>query len=462
MSATAERLREDALACLHEAIAAVEPERLVRRWLEGHGEALTGARSVHLVAFGKAAAGMARGAAGVLGERLRGGVVIVPANDPAAERPADPGLPDSLRVVHGGHPIPTEQGVAGARAILDLAHGLDEDALLLTLISGGGSALLTLPPDDVSLDAVRATTEALLHAGADIRQLNTVRKHLDRLKGGRLARAAHPARTLALVLSDVVGDPLDTIASGPVSPDPTTYGDALRVLDDLGLAATVPTTAREHLERGQDGRIDESPKPGDPLFDRVQAHVVGSNRLATGAAREEAERRGYETLVLSTMITGEAREIGRALAGVGAEIVRSGTPLEPPACVIAGGETTVRVTGGGQGGRNQEVALGAALALDELLGPVARSEAIEGGESDATDPILLASIGTDGIDGPTDAAGALATTGTVRRAGEIGLDARRALAENDAYPFFDRLGDLIRTGPTGTNVMDVALLLVRR
>ena len=454
MSGTAERLREDALACIRAAIAAVEPERLVREWLEAHGDVVGDSRTVQLAAFGKAAAGMARGAVAVLGGRLRDGIVILPADDPAAERRIDPGLPDRLRVFRGGHPVPTEEGVAGARAILELAQELDEDDLLLTLVSGGGSALLTLPADGVPLDAIRATTDALLRAGADIRQLNTVRKHLDRLKGGRLARAAHPARTVALLLSDVVGDPPDTIASGPVSPDPTTYGDALQVLHDLGLADTVPGAVREHLEQGRAGAIEESPKPGDAVLRHVEAHVVGDNRLAADAARSEAERRGYRTLLLSTRITGEAREVGRVLAGIGAEILASGTPIAAPACVIAGGETTVTVTGSGRGGRNQEVALGAALALDELIG------ADDDPETPAGDRILVAAAGTDGIDGPTDAAGAIATADSVRRARARGLDPRRALADNDAYPFFDSLGDLILTGPTGTNVMDLAFLLV--
>ena len=456
MASDSRSLREDALACIHAAIAAVEPERLVREWLEAHGDVVGDSRTVQLAAFGKAAAGMARGAVAVLGGRLRDGIVILPADDPAAERRTDPGLPDRLRVFRGGHPVPTEEGVAGARAILELAQELDEDDLLLTLVSGGGSALLTLPADGVPLDAIRATTDALLRAGADIRQLNTVRKHLDRLKGGRLARAAHPARTLALLLSDVVGDPPDTIASGPVSPDPTTYGDALQ------------RARRSRPRRHGPGRRPRAPGAGPGRGDRgvaeagrrrlrhVEAHVVGDNSLAADAARSEAERRGYRTLLLSTRITGEAREVGRVLAGIGAEILASGTPIAAPACVIAGGETTVTVTGSGRGGRNQEVALGAALALDELIG------ADDDPETPAGDRILVAAAGTDGIDGPTDAAGAIATADTLRRARARGLDPRRALADNDAYPFFDGLGDLILTGPTGTNVMDVALLLVRR
>lgn len=451
-------LRADALACIEAAIAAVDPERLVRQWLEQHADAwqrpATGRGAIHLAAFGKAAAGMARGAVAVLGERLAGGVVIVPSPD------ADngPGLPGRFPVFHGGHPVPSDEGVAGARAILDLAQGLTEGDLLLALASGGGSSLMTLPAEGVPLEAIRETIETLLEAGADIRRLNIVRKHLDGLKGGRLALAAHPARTLALLLSDVVGDPVDTIASGPLSPDPTTYDDALRAIAELGQSGDrIPESVRRHLERGRRGEIDESPKPGDPAFASVEVHVVGNNRLAAEAARREAERRGYRALVLTTSLTGEAREVGRVLAGIGSEILTAGTPLAPPACVVAGGETTVTVRGSGRGGRNQEVALGAAVALDELVGPGRESEAA-GAHGDR---LLVASVGTDGVDGPTDAAGAIASESTLCRARNRRLDAHRALAENDAFPFFDTLGDLIETGPTGTNVMDLALVLVR-
>lgn len=440
-------LRADALACFAAAVAAVEPERLVRRHFEAHPHLLAVRGEIRLAAVGKAAAAMARGARTALGERLAGGVLVVPAGQ-EGEAPA------GFAVFGGGHPVPTEEGVRGARAVLALAESLGEDDLLLCLISGGGSALATLPPEGIALEDLRETTRRLLAAGATIGELNCVRKHLDRLKGGRLARAAAPARVAALVLSDVVGDPLDVIASGPVSPDPTTFDEALGVLERRGLLETAPAAVREHLERGRRGEEAESPGPGDPAFDRVTAAVVGSNRLAAEAARAEAESRGYATLLLSTLVTGEAREVGRVLAALGAEALRSGRPAAPPACLIAAGETTVTVTGPGKGGRNQEVALGAAIALDELLVS----------DPEAAGRVLVASLGTDGVDGPTDAAGALATGGTLRRARERSLDApldpRGALAENDAYPFFEALGDLVITGPTGTNVMDLMLVLV--
>jgi len=437
-------LRRDALSCIHAAIAAVNPEHLTRDWLDAHPGALDCRGQIHLVAIGKAAVGMVRGVVAVAGDRIARGIVIVP-------KGTETDAPVRFEVYQGGHPVPNKEGVRGAQAVRDLARNLTEDDLLLILISGGGSALMTLPPEGISLDDIRQTTDALLRAGADIRQLNTVRKHLDRLKGGHLARTAHPARTLALVLSDVVGDRLDTIASGPVSGDPTTFGDAVEVLERLGLIDTVPAPVRDHLERGRTGEIDDSPCPDDLAFEWVEAHIIGNNRMAAEAAKVEAERLGYNTMVLSTLITGEARHVGRVLAGIGVEILRTATPLEPPACVIAGGETTVTVVGSGKGGRNQELTLGAAVALDELL---------DGGAESEAERVLVATVGTDGVDGPTDAAGAIADGDTVTRGLKAGFDPDRSLAANDTHPFFQALGDLIRIEPTGTNAMDLALVFV--
>lgn len=439
---SAARLREDALACLAAAIDAVEPERLVRRFLEAHPAVLDVPGTVHIAGIGKAGAAMARGAAAVLGDRLAGGALVVSAGQ-------ETGAPAGLDVFVGGHPVPDTAGVEGARRILEIAERVDRDDLLCCLVSGGGSALMTLPVAGVTLDDLRATTRLLLEAGATIDELNAVRKHLDRLKGGRLARAAAPARVLALVLSDVVGDPLDVIASGPVSPDPTTYADALAVLDRHGLGESIPVAVRDYLWRGAEGREEESPGPGHPAFERVRAEIVGHNRLAAEAARDEAGRRGYGAHLLSTTVTGEAREVGQGLAERAVQALRAGRPVPPPTCLVAAGETTVTVTGAGRGGRNQEVALGAAIALDGRL------------ETDEAERVLVVSAGTDGIDGPTDAAGAVATGVTVARARARGLDAAAALADNDAYPFFRALDDLVVTGPTGTNVMDLMLVLVR-
>lgn len=378
---------------------------------------------------------MAGAAAEALGPRLAGGVAIVPAG-------REDEVPARLRTFGGGHPVPNEEGVAGAAAIEAVAREAGPRDLLLCLISGGGSALMTLPPEGVALADIQVATDRLLRAGATIAELNAVRKHLDRLKGGRLARLAAPTPLTALVLSDVVGDPLDVIASGPVSPDPTTFCDALAAVDRHGLRGELPAAVRRHLEAGARGEREESPGSSDPCFARVRAEVIGSNRLAVEAARAAAESRGYSTLVLSTVLTGEAREAGSFLAAVALEAATSGRPAAPPACLLAAGETTVRVTGGGRGGRNQELALGAARRL-------------AGGQ-----PAVVLSLGTDGIDGPTDAAGAIGASDTLARAAALGLDAEAALADNDAYPFFEALGDLVVTGPTGTNVMDLQVVLV--
>ncbi len=433
-SAERQRLRQDALACLWAAVSAAEPGQLVARHLRSTGDSLPGAGAVHLAAIGKAAPAMARSAAAALGERLAAGVVVMP---PGAQGP----LPPGCRSIVGGHPVPDAGSVAGGRAIFELVDGLGVDDLLLCLISGGGSALMSLPPEGLTLADVQATTGALLRAGATIRELNPVRKHQERLKGGQLARAAAPATTLVLVLSDVVGDPLDVIASGPMAPDVTSFVDAVEVMHRRDVWDEVPAAVRRHLDAGLRGEAEENPKAGDRCFERVEVCVVGNNRLAAEAALAEAGRLGYATRLLTTELTGEAREVGRELAA--SALAERATESAAPTCLVAAGETTVTVTGSGSGGRNQELALGAALAL-------AGSEGI-----------LLASAGTDGIDGPTDAAGAFADGATLRRARARGLDPEAALRNNDAYPFFEALGDLIVTGPTGTNVMDLQLVFWR-
>lgn len=429
------RLRGDARRCLDAALRAAGPERLVAAALREEPLDRTSG-SLILVAVGKAAGAMARGAYSVLGGGIARGTVLAPHG---VEVPELPGV----EVFRGGHPTPDEEGVKGARAVLESVRAAGAGDRIVLLLSGGGSALMTLPPDDVPLGELRAVTKRLMAAGAPIEDLNCVRKHLDRLKGGQLAREAAPASVLALILSDVVGDRLDVIASGPVSPDPTTYADALRVLERYNLLDGVPHGVRRHLEAGARGDVPDTPKPGDPAFARVTVRVIGNGRLAAEAALAEAKRLGYEAYLLSDALTGEAREVGRALAEIGRRVRDSGQPLPPPAALAAAGETVVTVRGPGRGGRNQELVLSAALEL-------------EGAEG-----ILVTSLGTDGIDGPTDAAGAVATWTTMARARARGLDPRAALERNDSHSFFRALGDLIITGPTGTNVMDVQLVLVR-
>jgi hydroxypyruvate reductase len=322
----------------------------------------------------------------------------------------------------------------------DLLTRTTKRDLVIAVLSGGGSALLTLPAPALTLDDLQQTTHLLLGCGATIVELNAVRKHLSQIKGGGMARLATPASLVSLVLSDVVGDPLDAIASGPTVPDPTTFADAWAVLERHDLVGRVPPAVRERLEAGVEGRVPDTPKPGDPLFRDAWSLIVGSNRLAAEAAVEAARAHGLGSLLLSTFVEGEARQVARVAAALVKELVNYDRPLPRPACLVWGGETTVTLRGQGRGGRNQELALAAALAMQELPG------------------VALLALGTDGTDGPTDAAGAVATGETITRARSLGLDPIAHLAENDAYPFFDALDDLIRTGPTGTNVNDLLFL----
>ena len=332
--------------------------------------------------------------------------------------------------------MPDQAGVDATRAIVELLKGTTRRDLVVCVISGGGSALLTLPAEGITLEDLQATTDALLRCGATINEINVVRKHLDRVKGGGLARLASPSAVITLVLSDVVGNPLDAIASGPTVADTSTFADAASVFDRYKLWPQLPQSVVERIRAAR----EETPKPGDPLFQNTQSVVVGSNLLACEAAAQAAAGDGFNTLILSTYVEGEAREAGRVLAGILREVDASGHPLQRPCGIVAGGETTVTVRGAGHGGRNQELALSAAFGVQGL------------------ENVLLASIGTDGSDGPTDAAGAWVDGTTLERALAQGLDPAAALAQNDSYTLFDQLGNLIRTGPTNTNVNDLYLL----
>jgi hydroxypyruvate reductase len=323
-----------------------------------------------------------------------------------------------------------------------LAQQAGERDLVLCLLSGGGSALSPAPPPGITLKEKQQLTGLLLECGATINEINTLRKHLSRLKGGQLARCAAPATLITLVLSDVVGDRLDVIASGPTVPDPSTFAECHEIIAQYALAERLPGSIRTYLQRGLSGDIPETPKAQDPVFARCQTVIIGSNRIALQAACAEAQALGYATLVLSSSVQGEAREIARFYAAIGREIRDSGMPLPPPACILSGGETTVTIQGAGKGGRNQEFALAAALDIAEW------------------DGIVVLSGGTDGTDGPTDAAGAVADGQTLSRAQALGLDAESYLKRSDSYPFFAALDDLLMTGPTGTNVMDIYLVLV--
>ncbi len=424
----ADRLRDDALMLAQAAIDAADPAPLVTGALATLP--ITGDR-VLIIAAGKAAAPMAAAAVETLDGTAMHGVVVTPARagGPVA----------GLDALEAGHPLPDASSEAAAREVARLLGDAGPADAVLLLLSGGASALLALPAGDVTMEDYAAVTALLLAHGADIHTLNTVRKHVDALKGGHLARMAAPARVHALILSDVIGDPVDTIASGPVSPDPTTYADAMRALHDAAAWAGTPERVRRHLERGAAGEYAETPKPGDALFDGVAARVVGNNALAREGAAERARALGYEVVMIDEPIAGAARDAGGAFARR-ALALRAASPRR--VALIGGGETTVEVRGAGRGGRNQEVALGAAV---ELAGST---------------NVLIGSFGTDGIDGPTSVAGAVADGDSVGRASERGLQAQACLDDNDAFGFFGCLHDLLLTGPTGTNVLDVQFALV--
>ncbi|MBC7250376.1 MAG: glycerate kinase [Anaerolineae bacterium] len=431
------------------ALDAVAPDAAVRRQLRREGHVLHIADRtyslaeydrVFVVGGGKAGAPMAAAVEEVLGERITAGAVNVKHGytlSAAGQEPAS-----RIQIVEAGHPVPDEAGRQGAEHIAQMLTGLGERDLVLVLISGGGSALLPLPCEGISLADVQALTNTLLRCGATINEINAVRKHISQIKGGQLARLAYPATVVALILSDVVGNPLDVIASGPTVPDPTTFAEAWAVLERYGIVDEVPGSIVSRLRAGLAGQVPETPKPGDPVFTRVQNVIVGSNEIAAQAAVDEAREQGFSALLLSTFIEGEAREVARVFAGIAKGMAQHGWPLKPPACLVAGGETTVTIRGRGKGGRNQELALAAALAIDGWQN------------------VAVVGLATDGTDGPTDAAGAIAWGDTVTRARARGLDAAAYLANNDAYHFFQALGDLIITGPTNTNVNDLIFVFV--
>ena len=386
-----------------------------------------------LLAVGKAAVAMAGAAEARLGTRLSEGLVVTTAPAPSTSEP----LMSRVRVA--GHPVPDKRGLGAAREAEALLDGLGRDDVLLLLLSGGASALLPAPSLGLRLEHKARTTSLLLRAGATIQELNTVRKHLSRLKGGGLARRAAPARVFSLVLSDVVGDDLSTIASGPTVPDPTTFAEALGVLEKRRVLLKVPLPVRRHLEAGARGQAPETPKSGDPAFRRTVTHVIGGNRRSVRAAAREASRLGLRPVILTTRLEGEAREVALCLVA----ILREGAETRRPTCLLAGGETTVTVLGEGRGGRNQELAVAAAQPLDGF-----------------SVPAVVASLATDGIDGMSDAAGGVADDQSVRRAKALGLPSPGAFLErSDSRSFLGPLGDLILTGPTGTNVVDITVLL---
>ena len=390
-------------------------------------------KHVYVVGGGKASGVMAQAIEEILGEKLTAGVVNVPYGTLRTTK--------VIEVNEARHPIPDEAGVKGTMRIVEIAQQASKDDLLICLISGGGSSLMPLPIEGITLEDKQTITNLLLKSGAPIVEVNTVRKHLSAFKGGWLAKKAFPATVLNLILSDVMGDHLEAIASGPTVPDLTTFGQAIKILEKYNLWSASPQSVQNVLSKGVSGLIEETPKPNDSCFKNVFNVIIGNNRTATLAAVDWLSSVGISTILLSRKLEGEARETGEALAKLTFEIFGCTTRIERPLAIITGGETTVTVTGKGLGGRNQELALSAALHLSEKKGCV------------------FAACSTDGVDGPSDAAGAIVDTFTLERAKSKGLTANEFLKMNDSYHFFSKLGDLIFTKATGTNVNDITIII---
>jgi len=426
-------------------LRAVDPEEAVKRHVRLTGNRLeVGERSYQLdsferiivTGFGKGTAPMASALENILGDRLTKGWITVKYGH---------GLPlKKVRIMEAGHPVPDEAGLRATRFILDQLEECADKDLVLCAFSGGGSALSPAPRAPLELSEKQQTTQLLLECGATIFELNSLRKHLSVCKGGQLARIASPATVVSLFLSDVVGDPLDVIASGPTVPDPSTFSDCLQIVERYGISERLPQRVFKLLRDGAGGLLGETPKAGDAAFEKIHNLVIGSNRASLLAASEKAKQLGFNTLILSSFLQGEAREVAEVLTAIGKEIASSGNPVPPPACILAGGETTVTIRGNGKGGRNQELALAAAISIKDWP------------------QIALLSAGTDGSDGPTDAAGAYADGDTCQNALRKGMISRNHLSNNDSYHLFKSIGDLFITGPTRTNVMDVICLLVEK
>lgn len=439
----AECLRSDLDRITQAALVAVAPETCLRRAVHIEGDQLHVAREIFdlshiqrivVVGMGKASARMAATLEDLLGERISGGLVVTADGYDVVTR--------RIEIIEASHPVPDTRGQAASERIMDLVEEANERDLVIVLISGGGSALLPLPTPGITLSDLAVTNELLLRSGAKIQEINTVRKHLSQVKGGQLARHAFPAQVLALVLSDVPGDPLHAIASGPTVGDPTTFHQAEQILRQYHVWSDLPNSVRERIEAGTRGESPETPKPGDDVLQRVTTTIIGSGSDAAEASLVEAESLGYHTLLLTTTLEGEAREIGKLLASLAREEASRNRPLPYPALIMAAGETTVTVKGEGRGGRNQELALSAALGIEGIP------------------HVVIASLGTDGRDGPTDAAGGMVDGGTVGRMQEQGIDPQEYLDRNDSYIALEKAGDLILTGPTGTNVADLCFVAV--
>jgi glycerate-2-kinase len=436
--------REVVIKLVENALEASDPRIAVRRNLTVYRDKLsimgvtydlTKYRRILVIGGGKASGAMAEALEEILGERIEDGIVNVPRGVSRLYNVK------RINLNEAGHPIPDEGGVKGVSVMLDMLRNVDENTLVFCLLSGGGSALMSKPVDGVSIEDLQKLTMILLRCGAPIEDVNAVRKHLSQVKGGRLAAAAYPATIVSLIISDVVGDRLDTIASGPTTPDTTTYEYAKSVLQRYKVWDSIPDSVRRVIELGCAGILPETPKPGDRIFDKVHNYIIAGNSIALEEMERDAVNMGYNAVNLSSYIEGEARYVGYTLAGILKGVALKGKPTLRPTVILAGGETTVTVTGDGVGGRNQELVLAASIKIRGLKG------------------VAMASIGTDGVDGITDAAGAIADGYTYDKALTLGLKPEEYLDRNDSYSFFSKLGDCIFTGPTGTNVNDIMVMV---
>lgn len=437
------KLKSDAKAIFEAGLKAVDPEVAVRSHLKRTGNKLqlnnreydiTDYENIYVIGMGKAAASMAKAVEEIIGDELSTGIVNVKYGHTAPLK--------KIKINEAAHPVPDDAGISGSQEIIELLKKTGEKDLVVCLISGGGSALLPCPAEGLTLEDKQVVTQSLLECGADIHEINSIRKHISAVKGGRLAALVYPSTLISLILSDVIGDNLDVIASGPTVLDTHTFHDCKNIINKYKLTDKVPERVIDYIERGCKGEIEDTPKADSPVFERTQNAIVGSNILAVEAAEEKARELGYHSLILSTFIHGETEEVAKVHTAIAKEINASGNPVNKPACIISGGETTVTIEGKGQGGRNQEFVLAAAIDIQGM------------------DNVVVLSGGTDGNDGPTDAAGAVADGTTIRRAKEQNLNAFEYLCENNSYNFFKPLGDLLITGPTNTNVMDLRLVIV--
>jgi hydroxypyruvate reductase len=441
-------MKRMAKSIFSQALSAVDPSKILKDRIRIQGERLSIKMEsesekvfdlntfdkIFLVGSGKASNAMAQAIEEIFGDRLTKGVITTKYGHLLPLK--------KTKVIEAGHPIPDQKGYQGARKIQRLLKESGPKDLVVFLLSGGGSALLPFPADRIDLEEKQEVTQFLLDCGADIKEINTVRKHISMIKGGWLAKWAYPSTVIGFILSDVVGDQLDVIGSGPTVPDSSTFGEAFEILKKYNLLNEISPSIQNHLQAGKERKIEETPKPGEAIFEKVYNSLIGSNILALFQAKREAESLGFNTVILSSSIEGETREAARFHTAVAKEVIFSGNPVPRPACLLSGGETTVTVKGNGLGGRNQEFVLAGALEISGV------------------EKMVILSGGTDGTDGPTEAAGALADHTTVQRAEAMSLNPKAHLENNDAYPFFQKLGDLLITGPTHTNVMDVRILLV--